>query len=84
MGSVAVSSFSTHWQMPRGLHHKVEENIFGEPVHPLIKGKGPRKEDCIFFFWPHPHPFFLPKVRRCLGMQGTIPTTLKIKSPMLG
>lgn len=48
MGSVAVSSFSTHWQMPRGLHHKVERNIFGEPVHPLIKGKGPRKETALF------------------------------------
>lgn len=48
-------------QIYPGIASKIQVNIPGKAVHPLIKGKCPRGEDCM---WALPLPFFLPEKRR--------------------
>lgn len=74
--------------MSRGLDNKEEGNISGKPVHPLMKGKGSRGEDCVVFvfvFLASPLPL-LPawSEKEMLRNVGVHPATLKRKSPMLG
>ena len=67
-------------QIYPGIASKIQVNIPGKAVHPLIKGKCPRGEDCM---WALPLPFFLPEKRRWVGMEQPAHDSGK-KSFMLG